>query len=607
MKFARLWGLIALAVGSTGAAANALSSAQQGEFCAADATGTVSVPALTLVDKSDANLAFEMAQLHARLSASAPLAKVTPIQVELTAAERTQIGHEGDGVVRANERRLQVGVAKPLGIDVDLARANGLGQGVLERNADGLTWTIELSSPGAAALRVGFANLDLPDAAALYVYNADGEAHGPYTGRGMLGRGDLVSNTVGGDTVRVQLEYAGNPTVGDLARLRFTIAELGHIGPRFQIAARMNPKVAAANPKAFCSYNASCVVNGECASNFSAHAATREGVAHMLFQSGASFYICSGGLLNNSQADGRLLFLTANHCISTSNEAASLETFWDYRARSCTDNADSGPCGYSYATMRTTYPTALGATRLASGSSGDYSLMELAQRPTGTLTFLPWTNTAVASTTSTLHRLSHPSGAPQAYSRQNVTPSSFTCGTLPRGAYIYSQDTAGATEGGSSGSPILDASGQVVGQLYGACGTNLNDECDANANRTVDGALAHYYPNVAAFLSPSGGGGGGTTASVASNVVTVVTQGKQYSGRATVTIRDQNGANVANATVSGTWSGAVSGAGSGVTGTNGVATINSAKVRTNGTFTFCVTNVTGTGITYSGGTTCDSN
>ncbi|HET9484524.1 MAG TPA: trypsin-like peptidase domain-containing protein [Xanthomonadales bacterium] len=605
MKVARLWGLTALAFASSTAFANGLPQAAAGEMCTYDADGrVVSVPALTRTDKSDANLAFEMAQLHAWLSANAPSAKATPITVELTAAERTAIGYEGDGVVRANERRLQVGVAKPLGIDVDLARANGVGQGVLERTSEGLTWTIELSSPGAAALRVGFTNMDLPANAALYVYNADGEAHGPYLGRGIYDSGTLVSNTVGGDSVRVQLQFTGNASVGDLARLRFTIAELGHIGPRFQIAARMNPKVAAANPKAFCSYNASCVVNGDCNTNWSAHAATREGVAHMLFPSGGGYYICSGGLLNNTRGDGRMLFLTANHCISQESEANGLETFWDYRA-AC---GETGPCDYTYTQMRAAYPTALGATKLASGTAGDYSLLELAETPDGTLTFLPWTNTAVASTTTTLHRLSHPSGAPQAYSRQNVDPASFTCRTLSRGPFIYSQDTAGATEGGSSGSPVLNGNGEVVGQLYGACGSNLNDECDANANRTVDGALAYYYPNVAAFLAPSGGGGGGDiTASVQSNTVTVSKKGPWFSGTATVRVVDQNGQAVANATVSGTWSGAVSGSASGVTGTNGTVAIASPKTRTNGTFTFCVTNVSGTGITYAGGTVCDSN
>jgi V8-like Glu-specific endopeptidase len=598
--------MTALALASTGAFANALPVDAAGETCATDAAArnVVSVPALTIVDKSDANLAFEMAQLHAWLSANAPTAKLAPITVELTDAERTQLGYEGDGVVRPNERRLQVGVVKPLGIDVDLARANGLGQGVLERTSEGLTWTIELASPGAAALRVGFEQLDLPANASLYVYNADGEAHGPYTGRGIAGSGSLYSNTVGGDTVRVQLQFRGNATVGDLARLRFQVASLGHIGPRFEAAARMNPKVAAAHAKAFCSYNVSCVVNGECSSSWSAHAATREGVAHMLFPSGGGFYICSGGLLNNTQNDGRLLFLTANHCISQASEANGLETFWDYRANSCTDTS---PCDYSYTQMRATYPTALGATLLANGTAGDYSVMELAQRPSGTLTFLPWTNAAVATTTATLHRLSHPSGAPQAYSRQNVTPSSFTCRTLPRGDFIYSQDVVGATEGGSSGSPVLNGAGEVVGQLYGACGSNLNDECDADSNRTVDGALAGYYSDVAHLLAPSGGGGGGVTASVASNVVTVTKKGPWFNGTAAVRIVDQNGNNVANATVSGTWSGVVSGSASGVTGTNGTVSIASPKSRTNGTFTFCVTNVSGTNITYSGGSVCDSN
>ena len=609
MRVARLWGMTALALASTGAFANALPTNSAGEFCATDASamGAVSVPALTIHDKSDANLAFEMAQLHAWLSANAPSAKLSPVTVELTASERTQLGYEGDGVVRSNERRLQVGVSKPLGIGVDLARANGLGQGVLERTSEGLTWTIELTSPGAAALRVAFENLDLPQAASLYVYNAEGEAHGPYGGRGIAGSGNLHSNTVGGDTVRVQLQYRGNPSVGDLARLRFDIASLGHISPRFEAAARMNPKAAAANAKAFCSYNASCVVSGECSQNWSALAATREGVAHMLFPSGGGYYICSGGLLNNTNNDGRLLFLTANHCISQESEANGLETFWDYRATGCTSGFS--PCDYSYATMRTTYPTALGATIRATGTAGDYSLMELLQKPSGTLTFLPWTNVAVATTTATLHRLSHPSGAPQAYSRQNVTPSSFTCRTLSRGPYIYSQDVVGATEGGSSGSPVLDGTGQVVGQLYGACGSNLNDECDSVNNRTVDGALAYYYPNVSAYLAPSGGGGGGTgiTASVASNVVTVASQGPWKTGRATVRIVDQNGQAVANATVSGSWSGVVSGSASGTTGSDGTVVISSAKTKSTGTFTFCVTNVSGTNITYSGGSVCDSN
>ena len=41
-----------------------------------------------------------------------------------------------------------------------------------------------------------------------------------------------------------------------------------------------------------------------------------------------------------------------------------------------------------------------------------------------------------------------------------------------------------------------------MGQLSGACGTNLDDVCDADNNATVDGAFAAYFDQVAQFLDP---------------------------------------------------------------------------------------------------------
>jgi V8-like Glu-specific endopeptidase len=149
---------------------------------------------------------------------------------------------------------------------------------------------------------------------------------------------------------------------------------------------------------------------------------------------------------------------------------------------------------------------------MATGSSGDFSLVRLSSTPTtpdGVATYLGWSTTAVANTNNPpLFRISHPSGAPQAYTEHRVDTSAGTCRRLNRGTYIYSRDTLGATEGGSSGSPVVNGSGQVVGQLFGACGFNLNDVCDAASNATVDGAFAAYFNNVAPFLNPSGGGGG---------------------------------------------------------------------------------------------------
>jgi len=141
---------------------------------------------------------------------------------------------------------------------------------------------------------------------------------------------------------------------------------------------------------------------------------------------------------------------------------------------------------------------------VATGVRGDFTLLELNQAPPAGSVFMGWNSAEIATTSDAgLHRVSHPSGAPQAYTTHVTDPSFQTCGGLPIPQFIYSLDTFGSTEGGSSGSLVANDAGEVVGQLYGGCGTNLDDVCDSNSWRTVDGAFAYYYDNVAPFLASS--------------------------------------------------------------------------------------------------------
>jgi Zn-dependent metalloprotease len=73
---------------------------------------------------------------------------------------------------------------------------------------------------------------------------------------------------------------------------------------------------------------------------------------------------------------------------------------------------------------------------------------------------------------------------------------------------------------------------------------------------------------------------------------TITKKGKNYESTAVVTIWDTNSAPVANATVSITWSGVVSGSASGVTDANGTVSFKSGKVKSTGPFTITVDNVT---------------
>ncbi|HEX5718051.1 MAG TPA: trypsin-like peptidase domain-containing protein, partial [Thermoanaerobaculia bacterium] len=189
-------------------------------------------------------------------------------------------------------------------------------------------------------------------------------------------------------------------------------------------------------------------------------------------------------------------------CISSSGEASSVETYFDYQTTCSSPN-----CTQPYNNPGET----IGSTLVAGSSNTDVTLLRLATAPTtpdGVVAYLGWNSTPVANTNNLpLYRISHPRGSPQAYTEGVVDTTKGTCRTLNRGNFIYSRDTLGGTEGGSSGSPVVNGSSQIVGQLYGACGTNVNDSCDAASNATVDGAFAVSFNILAAHLNPGSGGG----------------------------------------------------------------------------------------------------
>jgi len=397
--------------------------------------------------------------------------------------------------------REAVGVAPAIDAAVELASLSpadltgaprAIAGGAIRAEGDGFVWSAAVSAPGATALRLELAEMYLPGNASLYLYDDRGEVDGPYTGRGPAGDGQVWARTMMTDQVMLQLRYQGSDTARVLDAVRFVIRSAGVMDDRFAIA-RYN--FGEDLERSFCSFNAACVENASCSSIPSAIQPARDAIAQLLFKSGGWYYICSGGLIADTDTTTDIPYLlTANHCISRSGEASSLETYFMF-STSC-----GGSCN-SPSTASTT-----GSTIVAGAKTGDFTLLLLSQAaPDGTVA-LPFSTTPVANSNGTsLFRISHPGGAPQAYSEHRVDTSAGTCSSWPRGSWIYSHDTYGATEGGSSGSPVLNASGQIVGQLSGACGTNVNDNCDSTNNATVDGALASYYDKVSAWLDPGTG------------------------------------------------------------------------------------------------------
>lgn len=469
--------------------------------------------------------AVEMRQLQERLAATrVEKAAKQPVVIQLTENERRRI----DDLDRIDQKKWFVGITRPVGNTAasSVGGSGFQGLGATRNTQDGFVWTSAVRVPGATALRLKLTGVDLPAGSELYVYNLAGQAFGPYTGRGPLGTGVLFTNTVFGPEIFLQLharnaDRAPKLHVAEVGIMgaRFAVPRYGEKGP-FESKGMKGYAEAASN---LCSTNAECITNAACQSS-PVVSTVKDAVAGMLYQSSGGWYICTGGLIADTVATSVIpFFLTANHCINTSNEAASLETYWDYETTCSNPN-----CTQPYNNPGET----IGATLVAGSSNTDVTLLRLSSAPSspdGVVAYLGWLSTAVANTNNlALYRISHPKGSPQAYTEGVVDTGKPTCRTLPRGNFIYSRDTVGGTEGGSSGSPVVNGSSQIVGQLYGACGTNLNDVCDAGSNGTVDGAFAASYPLLAPYLNPGTGscGAKGTTCTTGSQCCSGSCSGK---------------------------------------------------------------------------------
>jgi V8-like Glu-specific endopeptidase len=440
----------------------------------------------------------QMTALHTWLTGELPAGTLSyPLTLKLTA-------DEADDLARKQKENAQTGPAvvgktKALnlavrftGLDAKLLSASPrpVAGGFLQATPDGgYVWAAAIKAEDAGAVRVHLTGMNLAPDADLFYFSPEGQAFGPYNGRGPNGDGDFWTASVFGQVGVVMLRQYGPTNTSDLTHVGFSIADVGHIGQAFAGSLRFSTE-------SFCSFNVACIENASCHSGTPADPA-KSAAALLQWVSGSFIYTCTGTLMNDTDNSTQIPYLlTANHCISTSKNASAVEAYFQF----------SIACG-STSCPAQTHPGGiqrLGSTIKATGTGGDYTLLQLNSAPPSGSTFMGWNNVAVANTNNVgLWRISHPAWAPQAWSTGHTDTSAPTCTGWPRGERIYSRTTGGGTEGGSSGSAVVNSSSQVVGQLSGACGTNVNDDCDQTNNATVDGALAFYWPNVAPFLNPT--------------------------------------------------------------------------------------------------------
>ena len=216
-----------------------------------------------------------------------------------------------------------------------------------------------------------------------------------------------------------------------------------------------------------------------------------------------SGYICSGAMINNTSQDLTPYFLTANHCTQGSSPSY-FRFYFNYQRNSC--NATNWGSMGSYA-----YGSELkwASNDYAPGdivNENDVSLLQI----NGTIYdswnvyYAGW-NISTASTQSASVGVHHPNGEPKQISFSNQ--STYTNGWDSWGTHwkVYWNCVGGqgcGTEGGSSGSPIYDSNGRILGPLSG--GPDV--ACGSSSDYALYGKLNDQWSQIDQYLDPTNSG-----------------------------------------------------------------------------------------------------
>ena len=355
-----------------------------------------------------------------------------------------------------------------------------------ERLADGsLATRFDIASETAVAMRAAFALKTVgrgnPGAVTLRFGGNDGRVF-EQNGREFAGNQIGWSPVLMGDraTVEVVLAKGQRPQSFSLSLPQISHLDTSPIASE----AQLSKLVARIGESGSCEKDIVCRT-----SPTAGFLAAEKAVARMLFTKSGSSYLCTGTLLNNTNATKRHLFWSAAHCISTQAVANTLQTYWFYKATTCG--------GTTQAAGAVTLTG--GAFLRFSNTTRDTLLLELKTAPPAGAVYAGWTSAAIAATGTSIVGIHHPAGDAKMYSLGSVTGLSTTIdGKSPLYRVVW---TTGVTEGGSSGSGLFtvaaDGTYQLRGGLYGGYSF-----CSAPSDPDYYSRFADVYTSISTYFGP---------------------------------------------------------------------------------------------------------
>lgn len=328
---------------------------------------------------------------------------------------------------------------------------------------------LDVTSPGALALRVGLLVDALPAGAMFRFYAPDRQQVFVASAEQVrdtidrnLASGDASaeartfwSPVVEGETLSLEVQLPAGVAAGEL---EIAVPALSHI------VASPRDGFALAKAASACELDAMCYQD--------TWSAESNAVSRIIFTDAGASYVCTGTLLADSDPSTFIpYFLTAYHCVATQTVASTVQNTWFLRSTAC----NSGVRGPAQTTFG-------GGTLLYATLATDTAFMRLASQPPAGVAYAGWI-AGGPSTGASVTALHHPAGDLQKISFGNLasywtcTPAKadqFSCNGASASASTFYGIAwrSGMTEGGSSGSGVFADNGRyLIGQLYGGNGT----------------------------------------------------------------------------------------------------------------------------------------
>lgn len=314
-------------------------------------------------------------------------------------------------------------------------------------------WMLRLKSGGAYSLNFTFDKYLLPEGAQLFVYTPDHKHKlGAFTYKNNKPYGSLAIAAIPGDEIII--EYYEPVEVEFEAELK--IGSIGH--DYLNIFGSKDGQYGASDT---CNIDVNC----EEGKDWQKH---KQAVVRIISHNTG---LCSGTVLNNARYDKQPIVLTASHCFINKKTPENSVFYFNYESPGC-----NGPDGETDQTIS-------GAILLADKEKDngylDFSLIKLSEQIPEEYEpyFAGWdaTGNAPQSTVCIHHpwgdvkkiSLDYDPSEPASYLGYGYDPNTFW--------QIIRWD-AGMTQGGSSGSPLFDQNGRVVGSLSGGDAAYCSDE-----------------------------------------------------------------------------------------------------------------------------------